>query len=61
MAKGKSKNFTKRVRGFSVSALGFGGGVTFVQPPEEREIILKLFAQLAVSYSIIVAASCTKI
>jgi hypothetical protein len=47
MKKSKVNNFAKRLSGFSFSVLGVGGGVTFVQLPDEREIILKLLSQLA--------------
>ncbi len=47
MIKRTIKEMLRGLRGFSFSVLGFGAGATFNRPPEEREIVLKLIAQLA--------------
>ncbi len=47
MKKRTVKKLLRSLRGFSFSVLGFGAGATFNRPPEEREVVLKLIAQLA--------------
>jgi hypothetical protein len=40
------RSFLRRFRGFSVSALGFGGGVSFVPPDDDRRVIRELLDRL---------------
>jgi len=40
------QNFLRSFRGFSLSVLGIGGGVSFAPPTNERETVLKLISQL---------------